>query len=415
MDPFLKTHRIWLLTLVGLGASLVTWALVARVDIVVTAQGKLLPTSFVNLAQPLETAIVRKLHVKDGAAVGAGELLVELDSVLQEANQDSAKAELAHIESQLDRVKAELSQDFSRLTGPAKAEAIARAEAVQSDLTVASSQLVKSASDLLSAKQDLEKAVKLEPLRAEQKERFEKLVAVGFVSKDALSERDAAWVSSAQDVLLKEHVASAATAAVRASEAELHRIRQAYRRDLLVEEAQLRAKKDQSIARVQDAAHRQALRQISAPVAGTVTGLTIRNAGQVVNAGAVLLSIVPDGQPFRYEGWLKNEDAAFVAPGMPAKVKLQGYPFQKYGWLTGEVTWVGVDAETPESMKNQAGEPLFYRVRIDVPQVLEGQSGPQPLRSGMQGVADIQIGDRTLFEYLTSPLKKVAMEAARER
>lgn len=73
MDPFLKSHRIWLITLVVLVSSLAAWTLFARVDIVVTAQGKLLPTSFVNLAQPLETAIVRKLHARDGARVSVGD------------------------------------------------------------------------------------------------------------------------------------------------------------------------------------------------------------------------------------------------------------------------------------------------------------------------------------------------------
>lgn len=415
MDPFLKSHRIWLITLVVLVSSLAAWTLFARVDIVVTAQGKLLPTSFVNLAQPLETAIVRKLHARDGARVRAGDLLVELDDVLQEASQDSATAELTHIESQLGRVHAELAGDFSGLDEPQKAEALARVAALQSDLSVASSKLAKHSAELLSSRQDLEKALRLEPLRAEQKDRFEKLVAVGFISKDSLTERNAEWLSASQDVLLKEHLARAAASSVAAAEAELLRIRQSYRKDLLIEAVQLKAKKEQALARVRDAAHRQALRRITAPVAGTVTGMVVRNEGQVVNAGMALLSIVPDGQPLRFEGWLKNEDAAFVAPGMPAKVKLEGYPFQKYGWLSGEVTWVGVDAETPESMRNQAGEPLFYRVRIDIPQVLESRSGPQPLRSGMQGVADIQIGDRTLFEYLTSPLQKIAMEAARER
>jgi HlyD family secretion protein len=162
--------------------------------------------------------------------------------------------------------------------------------------------------------------------------------------------------------------------------------------------------------------HRLQQTTLTAPVAGTVNGLAALAVGQVVSSGSTLLTVVPQGEALRLEGWLRNEDAAYVTPGMPAKVKAAAYPFQKYGWVEAEVFWIGVDAETPESMRNAQGEPLFYRVRFDLKrQTLTRDGQAYALKPGMQAVGDIQIGKRTLFEYLTSPMRKVLLEAGREK
>lgn len=147
-----------------------------------------------------------------------------------------------------------------------------------------------------------------------------------------------------------------------------------------------------------------------------MTNVARTQVGQVVPSGTTLLEVVPRDEPLMLEGWVRNEDAGFVVPGMPVKVKLAPYPFQKYGLLEGTVQWVGADSETPESMRNVAGELLFYRVRVVLnAQQLERDGKVFEARPGMQAVADIQVGRRSLFEYLTSPLKKTVLEAARER
>lgn len=208
----------------------------------------------------------------------------------------------------------------------------------------------------------------------------------------------------------------AQSAAAEQASAGLLRVQTEYQKALQVERAQVLAELSKVKADLSKAEHRIALSELRSPVAGVVNSLAVKTPGQVVQAGAALLTVVPENESLIAEVWVRNEDAGLVSPGMPVKVKLVAFPFQKYGWIEGEVRWIGADSETPEFMRNTAGETLFYRARIALNRQQLTRDGKQfQAKPGMQVVADIQLGERTLLEYLTSPLKKTVLEAARER
>jgi HlyD family secretion protein len=238
----------------------------------------------------------------------------------------------------------------------------------------------------------------------------------GFVSELNYQEKLKERIEREQDSRALKATVRANEAAVAQAKASLSSVSSDLFKQLAQERTQALTQQEHTRAELAKAEHRSKLTEIRAPVDGVVNGLAVRTAGQVVAAGAVLLTIVPDAEELVTEAWLRNDDVGFVSPGMPAKVKLATYPFQKYGWLTGEVTSIGADSEVPESMRNTQGEPLFYKVRIKLAaQALIRDGKSFSAKSGMQAVADIQLGERTLLEYLTSPLKKAVLEAARER
>jgi HlyD family secretion protein len=130
---------------------------------------------------------------------------------------------------------------------------------------------------------------------------------------------------------------------------------------------------------------------------------------------------VPQGEPLQAEVQLHNEDVGFVSVGQLAKVKVAAYPFQKYGLLDGRVILVSADAADPKQQQQaqQPGQPqLNYRaiVQIDSPVLTSAATGEKlVLNPGMAVTAEVQQGRRSVIEYLLSPVKKVAQEAARER
>jgi HlyD family secretion protein len=128
------------------------------------------------------------------------------------------------------------------------------------------------------------------------------------------------------------------------------------------------------------------------------------------------------GEPLQAEVQLHNEDVGFVSVGQLAKVKVAAYPFQKYGLLDGRVILVSADAADPKQQQQppqQPGQPqLNYRaiVQIDTPVLTSAATGEKlTLNPGMAVTAEVQQGRRSVIEYLLSPVKKVAQEAARER
>jgi hemolysin D len=117
---------------------------------------------------------------------------------------------------------------------------------------------------------------------------------------------------------------------------------------------------------------------------------------------------------------LKNEDAGFVNLGQRVKVKFAAYPFQKYGMIDGEIDHIGPDAADPQVGGKDALDPSQVMTRYPVwvrlsRQVLELDGKTLVLTPGMQLVADIHQGERSVLEYLLSPVQRAWMEAARER
>ena len=127
----------------------------------------------------------------------------------------------------------------------------------------------------------------------------------------------------------------------------------------------------------------------------------------------------------RAEVWVSNQDIGFVRPGQAVKVKLAAYPFQKYGMVEARVAQVSADATEAPSANTRSDAlfgrdrpmgPLAFRAIVDLnTQTLESQGTKYALTPGMQAVAEIKLGERTLLEYLLSPVQKVMHEGARER
>ncbi len=167
--------------------------------------------------------------------------------------------------------------------------------------------------------------------------------------------------------------------------------------------------------------HRRELLELKAPQGGVIKDLATHTAGTVVQPGTVLASLVPREEKLKAEVWVSNEDIGFVRPGQPVKLKFATYPFQKYGMGRGTVEHVSADAQSEEEARDRgwpgAGQrPLRYKALVALEaNALEMDGAKYPLSVGMQTTAEILLGDRTVAEYLLSPVKKAWHEAGRER
>ena len=152
----------------------------------------------------------------------------------------------------------------------------------------------------------------------------------------------------------------------------------------------------------------------------TLDGQVVATSTQSLIMGSELLStggFTQLAEPIEAEVLLKNEDVGFIASDQKAQVKIAAFPFQKYGLMHGEVSLVGADATDPKQAP-QGQPPLTYRalMKLDSVRLTSAATGETlALNSGMLVTAKIHQGQRTVIEYLLSPVRKVAQEAARER
>jgi hemolysin D len=154
---------------------------------------------------------------------------------------------------------------------------------------------------------------------------------------------------------------------------------------------------------------------LRSPVAGRVQQLEVNTLGEVVQTGQQMMVVVPDGTALEIEAMLLNKDKGFVRDGQEARIKLEAFPFTRYGTLSGKVLSVSNDAipaGAPRGESEPAREtagPLVFPVRIGLNETSIRADGEDVmLTPGMSVTAEIKTGDRRVIEFLLDPLTKCA-------
>jgi len=427
--PPARLPRVLLITVAVLIGLLIAWSVFAQLDIIATAEGRLVPMSFTKLVQPAEAGVVTEILVKDGDAVTEGQLLLKLDARASQADTAALGQEVALKKLTLRRIEAELG-DRPLLPGRGEppllyaqvdAQFRARRQAYLDAVAQEQETRARAQADLLAAQQQLSKIAQTLPSYQQSAQAYRQLVKEGFVGELAANEKGREATEREQDLKVQTANVQSGALAVAQSERKLAALRSQYRSQLENERIETLATLNRSDQEWQKSTVRAGQLEIRAPNAGIVKDLATTTRGAVVSAGALLMNIVPQGEPLQAEVQLHNEDVGFVSVGQLAKVKVAAYPFQKYGLLDGRVILVSADAADPKQQQQapQPGQPqLNYRaiVQIDSPVLTSAATGEKlMLNPGMAVTAEVQQGRRSVIEYLLSPVKKVAQEAARER
>ncbi len=418
---------LWLL--LSLLAALLLWATFGRLDIVAVAEGKLIPESYVKIVQPAESGIVKDILVREGQAVKAGQILMRMDTLISEADTQSIGAEHQRKRLALRRIQAELSgapfkaeaSDPPGLAHEINAQYRANRTAFEAALAEERSRLIRARQELAAAEQVKRKLEDTLPHYREQDKAYEKLVKDGFAGALMGSDKKRERVEKEQELQTQTFVIESAKAGTLQSEKKLAQIDSDYRRQLHAERNEIQGQFDKLTQEVTKQAHKQELLELKAPQDGIVKDLATHTTGTVVQPGSVLLTLVPQGEILRAEVWVSNEDIGFVRQGQPVKLKFAAFPFQKYGMVEGSVEHVSADAADNNTGNAQAdlskkSQPLVYKALVALQRMnLEMDGERFGLAAGMQTNAEIWLGDRTVLEYLLSPVRKAWHEAGRER
>ena len=414
-------------------AALLIWAAIGKLDIVAVADGKLVPSSYIKIVQPAEQGVVREILVREGEAVQSGQVLIRMDPVLANADVASLTAEYHTKRLALRRIDAELaSTPFVAAPGdpPAmvmqamsqhRANTVAYENALNSERIV----LERASHDLSAATEIRAKLEKTLPHYREQERAYEKLTQDGYTGRLMFTDKQRERIEKEQDLRTQEFTVRAVEAASAQSEKKLLQITADYRRQLFAERVDTSTQMEKARQELAKNSHRHGQLELKAPQAGAVKDLATHTVGTVASPGTILMTLVPSGDVMLGEVWVRNEDIGFVRPGQQVRVKLRAFPFQKYGILEGVVEQVSADAtEAPPTVarsdtlsgRDRPMGQLAYRAIVNLKhQHLESDGRKYALGSGMHAVVEINLGKRTVLEYLLSPVQKAFHEAARER
>lgn len=422
--PLSPLPRITMWALIAFAAIAVLWASFGRIDVVASAHGKIIPNDRTKVIQPFETAIVKSIHVRDGDKVTAGQTLIELDATDATADTERLSNELRSARLQAARARALLAAYLSAVAPQlANLEAIdpTRMQAEQrllegqyheyrAKLSQLDADIAKREAELQSTRELLAKLERTAPIARQRAEDYKNLLNQNFVSKHGYLEREQQRIEQEGDlaslgsktVELKAALLEA-TQQRNALTAESKRIAL----DTLNEAEQRIVNASQELIKAEQHGKLLGLR---APVSGTVQQLAVHTVGGVVTPAQPLLIIVPYEQSLEVEAFIENKDIGFVFAGQEAEVKVETFPFTKYGTIPAKVLDVSSDAINDEKRG------LVYSARVRLARsTVQLEQKTVNLSPGMAATAEIKTGRRRVIEYFLSPLMQYKNESLRER
>ena len=423
--------RMVLYIALALFAVMLAWACFGRLDIIAVAQGKLIPGSYVKIVQPADSGIVREILVKDGQEVKAGQVLMRMDTQVSDADSATVDNDLHLRRLQLRRIQAELnSAPFEPVKGdpPAMFQQVtaqyrANREAYRSQLDIEQAVLAKGEQDLKGAMEMESRLHQTVPIFQEQEAAHQNLAKDGFVSRLAVLDKTRERIEKEQELKAQTHQVASLRATIEQSRKRLTQITSTYRQQLQNERSEANAQRLRLEQEAGKQAYRRTLLELRAPQNGVVKDLATHTAGTVVSPGTILMTLVPHHDPVKAEVWVANEDAGWVEVNQAVKIKLAAFPFNKYGMISGRVEYISPDAaELPDTRERDRKDtrehvmpPSGFRalVALDSP-YLERDGKQYRLSAGMLVSAEVNLGSRTVMEYLLSPVQKTVHEAGRE-
>ncbi|MGH9876378.1 MAG: HlyD family type I secretion periplasmic adaptor subunit, partial [Nitrososphaerales archaeon] len=249
-----------------------------------------------------------------------------------------------------------------------------------------------------------------------------------FMGSLAAAEKQREAIEKSKDLDAQQSAVAALNATIAAQAKKISQLQSTYKSELQKELADVRARTAQLQPSLDKSIYKEGLMELRAPQDGVIKDLATTTVGAVVQPGTVVLTLVPKGEQLFADVNIKNDDVGFVQVGQSAQVKLAAYPFQKYGMLTGKVIRISADATennqastssstTNGGDANPAASFATYkaRVKLDEQVLTDPQGRALAITPGMQVVAEINQGKRTVMEYLLSPIQRASSESLRER
>jgi hemolysin D len=438
-----------LLGICAFAAVALAWAWLGWTDIVAVAHGKVQPAGRVKVVQPLETGKVRAILARNGSEVAEGEALVELDPDEALAEMRAAQAAFVSYSAEAVRRAAAIAAAGSSLPAERMSDwpaAIPMPIRARED-AVLRADLAKLAADLasLDAQAGQKRAererlsstiVAQQELIATQQERVDmraSLVATRAGTKASLLDAAEALAYQRTVLLTQRGQLNEAEAALETLFAEREKTLRGFVADNETRRAEAQRQADDAEQRLARGRLKVEHTTLRSPVAGVVNASTLTSLGQVLPAGQEVMRIVPRDGVLEVEVYLENKDIGFVREGQDASLKIEAFPFTRYGVIEATVVRVGRDAIPEPEARMAEGDPSRAAMPADpggaervrnlvFPVILAAHTDhvmadgrKVPLSPGMAVTAEIRTGERRILDYILSPLAQMSSEALRER
>ena len=437
------------------------WAIFGKLDIVAVAQGKTSLGGRSKTIQALETAVVERINVKDGQTVTKGDVLMELAGIGSDSdynrslealraaylNKWRSETLLAAIEnghsprlsSSIDTGKQVNNHEDAKqvASAPQGLQAASETTSLKQQIiaSIPQSAIIEAQTLVLnqyqawstkdqqlasvkeqrkaertSTQAQINKLAAMTQIEGQRVSDYRELVAQDYLAKHSLLEQEGKYIQAKNDLASQKSTLQQITQAIKQAEDERTLNTQTIKRDTLDVLRQANEQIGQLEPEAAKAEQRKQLLTLTAPVDGTVQQLAMHTIGGVVTAAQPIMVIVPSEDKLEIEAIVPNKDIGFVQVGQDVVVKIESFPYTRYGYLTGKVKTVSFDAVENKDLG------LVYTAIVSLDKdTLNIEGKPVRLDAGMNATAEIKTGKRSVISYLLSPLQTKVDESLRER
>ena len=395
------------------------WTTFGRIDIVATAQGKIIPSGYSKVIQPYEAGVIAAIHAQDGQAVRRGDVLIELDSTLNVADRDrasneyhAAKVETARLRALIENratfdAPSDADQAFVRLQQQLLRDQLAE---YQAKVAAAQHLVDQRRAALEQTNENLRRLEATVPMEAERAEAYKKLLEHEAVTKMDFLQAESQRIDKAQELAGQKKKLQQDRAALAEAEKHYQALVSEFQQTKQAELSVLETKAASLAQEVTKADQKAGLQRLIAPIDGVVQQLVVHTVGGVVTPAQQLLILVPQDHPVEVEAQVENKDVGFVREGQPVEIKVETFQFTLYGTIPGRVLTVSDDAASIDRVG------LVYPTKVSMDRsTIDVEGRPVNLSPGMAVTVEIKTGQRRIVEYLLSPLLKSMKESLRER
>ena len=408
--PLTGARLIIVTVSVGFGLFLL-WAMLAQVDEVTRGQGKVIPSSKIQLIQASEPATVRELLVRSGQRVHRGELLARLDDTQSSSELGQIEAETRSLNERSARLQAEGTGAGNTSGGDEAMLSQVRRQALSSKISALRSSAEQRRRDAAEANATIGSLSSSLKLAQNKVGMLEPLAAKNIVPQTELLDARREVIDLSGRIAAAREQAGRANAAVSEAMSQASEAQFTFRQDALNERSQVDQKiavNEQSLRGARGKLDRSELRS---PVEGVVNDVQVTTIGGFVQAGQKVMEVVPMGDKLLVETRVKPSDIAFIKVGDKALVKVTAYDFSTYGGLEGRVVQVSAD-----SIYDEPTREAYFNVIIETNKAYLKSAGRQlPITPGMMTDTQIITGRKSVLSYLLKPVLKARSDALRER
>ncbi|MGL4192060.1 MAG: HlyD family type I secretion periplasmic adaptor subunit [Vibrio sp.] len=434
-----RSAQIMLWVMVAFFVLALLWSAWAEIDQVTVGQGKVVPSSQIQVIQNLEGGLVKQILVHEGQQVQKGQQLILIDDTRFRSDFREREQQVANLTATVLQLSASLASvildeeveeknwansvrlDYTKLAFPnelssSEPELVERQrnqyrqdlDNLRNQLSVISQQITQKQQDLIEAQARVTNLRQGYDFAKKELEITEPLANEGVVPKIELLKLQRQLNDTRRELTSTELKIPVLKAAVR--EAMLSRINAAQKfrteqQDKLNQEQDKLSALTESTVGLEDKVNRTV---VISPVTGTVKTLYVNTVGGVIQPGMNIIEIVPTEDTLLVEAQIAPQDIAFLRPQLPAIVKFSAYDFTRYGGLEG--TLEHISADTTQDEKGNS----FYLVRVRTKETTFGHDKNLPIIPGMTASVDIITGKRTVLAYLLKPILSAQNNALRE-